>query len=200
MHLELLAHIPGLSHGFIGRDGSLETIPAKNYVYSEQIHDVRIYNVQKPVAGGFQVAGYDSLVTTQKNVALVVKGADCVPLLFYAPDRQVIAACHAGRVGTEKGAAKLLVQYMIDNYHINPQELLCGMGPSICKDCYQIDKAKDIHYNLWENNREQLISVGVKAENIEISGWCTSCNMHDKFYSYRKDKTDKRNYGWIMLA
>jgi polyphenol oxidase len=195
-----ILRFPEIQHGFIGREGSLASIPAKNYVYSEQIHGTAVYDLREALTGIHHLENYDSLVTSQKNVALIVKGADCVPLLFYAPDKQVIATCHAGRAGTEKGAAKLLVQYMTNAYKVDPQQIVCGIGPSICKACYQIDKEKDIHFDLWGNNREQLISAGLRPQNIEIPGWCTSCTRHDKFYSYRKDKTEKRNYGWIMLA
>lgn len=197
MQFEILASIHGLQHGFIGREGSLVAIPAENYVYSEQIHGTAIYDLREPLTGISHLQNYDSLVTSQKNVALIVKGADCAPLLFYAPDKKVIATCHAGRVGTEKNAAQILVQYMIDNYSINPQDLLCGIGPSICNACYQIDKVNDIHFDLWQNNREQLLAIGLKPQHIEIPGWCTSCTHHQQFYSYRQDKTAKRNYGWI---
>lgn len=200
MQFKALAQFSEIQHGFIGRDGSLEKIPLKNYVYSEQIHDVNIYDVRSSVSGVLHLKEYDSLVTSQKNVGLVVKGADCVPLLFYAPDKKVIATCHAGRVGTEKQAAKILVGYLIDKYQVDPAQLLCGIGPSICVNCYQVDRKKNIHYDLWQNNQEQLLAAGLNIGNIEIPHWCTSCSHNQHFYSYRKDKTDKRNYGWIVLT
>lgn len=200
MQSSLLAARAEVRHGFIGRQGSLAQVPANNYIYSEQIHGTAIYDQTKPLTGVLHLQDFDSLVTAQKNIALIVKGADCVPLLFYAPDKQVIATCHAGRAGTEKKAASILVQYLLDNYQISPQKLLCCIGPSICVNCYQIDKEKDIHYDLWQKNKAQLLAAGLKASNIELTGWCTSCNQNHSFYSYRKDQTSKRNYGWIELV
>ena len=43
----------------------------------------------------------DALITTQKNAALVVRTADCLPILIYHSSG-IIAAIHAGRKGTEQ--------------------------------------------------------------------------------------------------
>ena len=36
-------------------------------------------------------------------------------------------------------------------------------------------------------NQKQLLDAGVNAENIELSGQCTSCEV-DRYFSYRKEQ------------
>jgi copper oxidase (laccase) domain-containing protein len=46
---------------------------------------------------------------------------------------------------------------------------------------------KRIFLDLVEANRQQLLSVGVLARNIEASGLCTNCRT-DLLFSYRGEK------------
>jgi YfiH family protein len=48
------------------------------------------------------------------------------------------------------------------------------------------DLGPQIHLDLVEANRRQLLDVGVPAKNISASGLCTSCNT-DRLFSYRKE-------------
>lgn len=43
-----------------------------------------------------------------------------------------------------------------------------------------------IHLDLVEANRRQLLDAGLKAKNIWVSGECTSCNT-DRLFSHRKE-------------
>jgi len=43
-----------------------------------------------------------------------------------------------------------------------------------------------IHLDLWEANRRQLLAAGIKNKNISVLAHCTSCNPK-KFFSHRRD-------------
>ena len=188
---------PQIEHGFIGRHSSLAELQKHHFVLSRQAHGVKIYDIAKPFRGRREIDGYDGLATQQKGVTLVIKMADCAPILFFDPATKTIAAAHAGRAGTELGLAAKMVEHLTQMYSVNPADLLVGCGPAICANCYQIDRAQDIHYDLRAKNQEQLMAAG--AQNIELSTLCPACNAAARFYSYRREKTTLRNFAFIRL-
>jgi len=44
-----------------------------------------------------------------------------------------------------------------------------------------------IHLNLWEANRRQLLAAGLLAKNITVTGLCTACNT-ERFFSHRAER------------
>jgi len=44
-----------------------------------------------------------------------------------------------------------------------------------------------IHLNLWEANRRQLLAAGVREKNITVTGLCTACNTA-RFFSHRTER------------
>ncbi len=43
-----------------------------------------------------------------------------------------------------------------------------------------------IHLDLWEANRRQLLDAGLREKNIWVAAECTSCN-NDRYFSYRAE-------------
>jgi YfiH family protein len=80
----------------------------------------------------------DALVTDVPGVALVVRVADCVPLLLADPGRGVIGAVHAGRPGLVAGVVPAAVGAMRD---LGAEELVAWIGPHICGRCYEVPDA-----------------------------------------------------------
>ncbi|GBR76347.1 protein YfiH-like superfamily [Candidatus Termititenax persephonae] len=183
-----------MRYGFVGRG---ETLPPGRAVFAQQIHQDKIGDVETADAERREIAGCDALATRQKNLLLVVKTADCAPLLFYDAVTETIAAVHAGRAGTELGLAGKTVAHLVRRYAVEPANLRVIMGPAICVHCYQIDRDRDRHYDLWAENKKQLTAAGV--QNIENTGLCTACHAHDRFYSYRRERTALRNFAYIAL-
>jgi polyphenol oxidase len=187
-----------LCWGISGKDCSsledfLRKYQIREYVISEQIHEDKLCYCAQPG----KVKGFDALFTDQENLTLIVKAADCVPILLHAPGRNIIAAVHAGRKGTEMQITRKVLEQLQAEYSVRPSEIWAWIGPSICEKCYQIDRAADRHYDLWGSNKKQLQTAGVRQ--IEISGICTACTGHEQYYSYRRDQTELRNYAFIRL-
>ncbi|MCD8194424.1 MAG: peptidoglycan editing factor PgeF [Tannerellaceae bacterium] len=151
--------------------------------------------------------GVDALVTNLSDICIAVATADCVPVLFYDPDKQVIGAAHAGWRGTVAGIAGKVVHTMIEEYGSAATHIYAAIGPSIGKSCFEVgeevvasfraiglDKPTIIevnpltgkhHIDLWEANRCQLLDAGIPPGNIEVAGICTYTH-HEIFYSARR--------------
>ena len=132
--------------------------------------------------------------------------ADCVPVLLADPVQKVVAVCHAGWKGTVAKIANKTLQVMQEYFGTKPVDCVCGIGPSIGPECYEVDHTvmesfranftawEDLlkpcgdrwQLDLWQANNIQLIEGGVKAENITISRVCTKCS-NELFFSYRQE-------------
>lgn len=77
----------------------------------------------------------DALVTTEPDVVLAVRVADCVPVLLADPDAGVVGAAHAGRLGVVAGVVPATVEAMRE---AGARELTAWVGPHVCGACYEV--------------------------------------------------------------
>ena len=80
-------------------------------VWMEQVHGRTVTVVDGPVREPIAVT--DAVVTTVRDLALVVLSADCVPVLLSDSEAGVIAAVHAGRVGARIGIVPRVLDAMV---------------------------------------------------------------------------------------
>jgi len=181
-------------------------------VLSKQVHktNIRLVDEADRGKGLFIPRDYDEidgLITNKANVTLVTKYADCVPLYFVDPVRKAIGLSHSGWRGTVAGIGKKTVEEMGKAFDSDPKDIIAVIGPSICRDCYEIagstvdefmkafpDEKDDIltlkdngRYlcDLWAANKHVLLQAGLMPSNIHISAVCTCCNS-DILFSHRK--------------
>jgi polyphenol oxidase len=162
----------------------------------------------------------DALVTDQPGICLCIQTADCVPLLLYDPKVKAAGAVHAGWRGTVDLIAGKAVEKMMRIYGSHPRDILVAIGPSIGPDKYEVghEVAEAVnlkipfaektltngiqnkhHLNLWEANRQVLLSLGILPEHIEISARCTFAE-NEHFYSARREGIETgRIVSGIML-
>ncbi len=158
----------------------------------------------------------DALVTNKKNTPLMVMVADCSPILFYDSTNDVIAVAHAGREGTFKNIVKNVIDFMMSEFDSKTENIYVSIGASIKKCCYEVgseifDIAKELNLDYALQKKEQsyyldiskilnsqLLEMGIKKENIEISQEC-SCCKNNNYFSYRADGVTGRFAGVIML-
>lgn len=147
----------------------------------------------------------DAIITDIKKTPIGVKTADCVPLLMYDLENNVIAAVHSGWKGTVQKIAVKTIKKMAEVYKSKPQNILIAIGPSICGKCYSVGEdvikelKKIISYDFYikkddrffidlkEINKNLLKDAGVKEENIFIHPDCTYCKS-EEYQSYRYHK------------
>jgi len=184
--------------------------------HMKQIHSSIVYTVEEKDLFHLPPT-CDALITNKKNRPLMVMVADCSPILFYDKKGEVIAVAHAGR----EGAFKNIVQNVLDKFHndynSNIKDILVSVGPSIKECCYEVGieifqeaKEYDLEYSIIiKENRyylniskillTQLLSAGIKKENIEISTECSCCKS-SQYYSYRAQNKTGRFAGIIYLT
>jgi YfiH family protein len=111
--------------------------PLPTVVRMRQVHgnDVAVVDRAWLEARAAEPPRVDALVTDVPGVALVVRVADCVPLLLADPARGVIGAAHAGRLGLVAGVVPATVAAMRD---LGAEELVAWVGPHICGRCYEV--------------------------------------------------------------
>lgn len=158
----------------------------------------------------------DGILTDNPAVTLLMRFADCVPILLFDPVKNVIGIVHAGWQGTYKNIAGIATEKMAERYGSDPNNIMAGIGPSICHRCYEVgievyetfieSFGKDAesfftwrdhapHLNLWEANRYNLMKAGVWQ--IEVSGICTGCDLN-LWYSHRIERGKTGRFGVLM--
>lgn len=149
----------------------------------------------------------DALITNERDVALAVFIADCIPILLYAEDSVAIGAVHAGWRGTVADIVGKTVSALCGEYGGKPENIFAAIGEGIGRCCFETgaevyeavkalglecdmdelatdDKNGKYHIDLKEVNRQLLIRAGVPDANIVISSECTRCSC-DKYWSHR---------------
>ncbi len=160
----------------------------------------------------------DIILTANPAVTLVMRYADCAPILLYDPRRQAIALAHAGWRGTVLGTAAAAVEAMQQAFGSRPADLLAAIGPAIGPDHYEVgdevvaqvreafgEQAEALlprygerrHVDLWQANRLQLERAGVPADHIEIAEICTACHTED-WYSHRAEQGKTGRFGALI--
>jgi len=158
----------------------------------------------------------DIMLTDNPAVSLFMRFADCVPLFFHDPVKQVIGLAHAGWMGTVTGVAKKTVEGMSSRYGSRPQDIIAGIGPSICVDHYEVGQdvlnpfrdfyqkeAEQViqirngktYLDLWKANELQFREAGV--EQIQVAGLCTACHLED-WFSHRAEHGKTGRFGALL--
>jgi hypothetical protein len=182
-----------------------ESIVLDNYE-----HGCGIYRVKKEDAGKgllieTDLPKCDALIVDQPGITAVTLHADCVPLFYLDPVRRVACAAHAGWRGIFGGLPRMIPETMAKTYHSEAKDILAAIGPHISSCCYEVgeDLAGMFEEKFSKSTTErrdgkvyldleaailtQFMDAGILAENVTISGLCTSCHP-ELFYSHRRDK------------
>lgn len=216
-----LAALPWLVHGF-GRAGwGEEDIRASaafrgfRPVIMRQLHSDIVHRVEEVPAGKLEG---DALMTGAAGLLLVIRTADCLPVLLADVGRRAVAAVHCGWRGTEKRILEKTVRAMGEAYGTRPEELLATLGPCIGAACYEVGpevreafgKAgfpKSVFepgaagrslLDLRAASTWLLEALGVKPGAIWTSDACTHCDPG--LLSYRRHKGESRRmYNFIGI-
>ena len=178
-------------------------IGINNVVSTNLIHETNIMVAGEKDSGQI-ILNTDGLITDKKNIFLTVTVGDCVPIYFFDEKKKVIGLAHAGWRGIVKNIASSLINKMASEFGSCPADISVCIGQHLQKYHFEIKddivSQFDSDYVLKENGiitvdllsmlKQQLLSLGVKSENISSSDECTFCNK-EKYFSYRRDKPEK---------
>jgi YfiH family protein len=174
----------------------------------KQVHGTDALIVDRPVTGADRFeGGWDALVTDQPGVTVVVRTADCVPVLIYDRRQKAVAAVHAGWRGALAGIVPKTLALMVARFGIQTADLRVSIGPSAGPCCYEVDQtvleplrggrhdsASLLHedrgtkarLDLKSLVRRQAVETGIPPEQITAVNVCTICHPA-LFYSYRRE-------------
>ena len=168
--------------------------PGARLADMEQVHGARVVEIADGEEPREQC---DALVTDTPDVVLMVRVADCVPVLLADPDRRVVGAAHAGRVGLVAGVVPACVRRMRE---LGAAEIVAHVGPRICGACYEVpaDLQEEVSavvpsarsttswgtpaLDVGAGVRAQLAEEGVRVQDLPV---CT--RESPDLYSYRRD-------------
>lgn len=171
-------------------------------VTARQVHGAHVA-VAHGSDGGTVVPSTDALISNEPGVALLLRFADCVPVVLYDPQRQAIGLAHAGWRGLVAGVVPNTVAALQSTFGCRPADLIAGVGPAIGPCCYEVgpdvvaeverifgqptdllsrQPGGAVHLDLPAAVRRQLQHSGVR--HVEDSGLCTHCHT-DEFFSHR---------------
>lgn len=198
-----------------GRDGG-------ELVTMRQVHGAAVRRVERgehplATADGRAVLEADGLITGEPGVILGVQTADCVPLLLADTRTRCVAALHAGWRGTLAQIAVAGIRVMRSEFGSRPEDLIAAIGPAIGPCCFAVaadvhtaflrefpeaaelfterqmaNAAPQLHLDLWEANRRQLVHAGLRPSAISAAAECTACartgDGQRKYFSHRAEQ------------
>ncbi len=226
-----LERIPWLVHGF-GTAGWQEADFARSPrlrdfrpIIMHQLHSDTVHRLD--AAPRDRLNG-DALITNVPGLLLIVRTADCLPVLLVDEARRAVAAVHCGWRGTRSRILEKVTREMLSAYGSRPADLLAALGPCIGPCCYEVgpevrasfleagfppaafhDAAGEASprtafhslLDLRAANVWLLESLGVPPAGIFGLDACTRCEP--RLVSYRRNRNEKRrlyNFIGINLA
>ena len=184
-------------------------------VSPSQVHECNVVHVGAR-DGGMVIPATDALITDAPGVALLLRFADCAPVLFYDPVWRAVGLAHAGWRGVAAGVVPATVQAMVAAFGSRPEEVWAGIGPTIGPQHYsvgvevveaiqatlpegvQVATHRDGHWmmDLPAALEAQLRAVGVTQ--VEQSGLCTASRV-DEWYSHRAEAGRTGRFGVLVM-
>jgi YfiH family protein len=185
-------------------------------VMADQTHSAEIRLIDKADKGaGFcenkpEIPVVDGFITDMPRVFIVIKGADCTPILVYAKNKNIVGGCHSGREGTKKGIIKELIRKFIIDFGVLVEDLVIMIGPAISGINYQVSEEifndfvsttgleQDFrHIDMQKVIIRDILEMGVKMNQIVNNSICTFSDQD--YFSYRRNKAKDRQLSIIGI-
>lgn len=183
-------------------------VPAQRLLLLHQVHGRAVVVAEPDRSGDWNRPEADAVITADPSAALVVRVADCAPILLADRLTGAVAAVHAGWRSTMQRIVAAAIVSMRSEFGTDPANLVAAMGPCLGPCCGEMGdevvtafsdaghSSDDIrrwfvrrpgerpHFDLWAANRDQLTREGVAPENIHVAALCTKTHGAT-FHSYR---------------
>jgi YfiH family protein len=168
------------------RIGKILDITPDDMVLSMQTHTTNIRRVYREDAGKgvtkpLDYQDVDGLVTDEPGLALVTSFADCVPLYFADKRHKAIGLAHSGWKGTAAGMGKCMVETMHDEFGSRPEDIAAAIGPSICRDCYEVSAdVAEVFQKLFEGDDALIRQISAGGYKSGYAGKDTAVVVQGK--------------------
>ena len=198
----------------------------RRLVFSDQVHETVIRKITEEDAGKgitreSDITETDGLMTNVKDLPLITFYADCVPVFFYDPVKEVVAMNHSGWRGTVKNISLHMVEALNKEYGCEASDLICAVGPSIRQNRYEVSEDvaeafQDAYLpeqydkmtkkigngkyllDLHRANYYNLTGAGILPDHINVTDICTCCNP-DFLFSHRASHGKRGNLGAVIM-
>ena len=177
-----------------------------------QMHTNQVVHFKNKKSVKNKLAG-DAIVSEASNIGISILTADCAPILFYDPKKEIIGCAHAGWKGAFNGIIKNTVE-KFNELNSNNNDLIAVVGPCIDKKNYEVkidffkkfitqDKDNEVFFNKLNSEKltfdlrgfinKELAKLSIKnIENIKMDTF----SQNEFFYSYRRSSLNKeKDYG-----
>lgn len=187
-------------------------IPSTAIHFLSQVHEDSVITLRKNPEADYTVTGEaDAILTLQENTALVIRTADCVPVMLYDSSTGAIAAIHSGWRSSRLNITGKTIALMNSNLNCSVENIQAWILPSIGPSSYQVGpevaehfpkthtrRPEGLYLDLWQTIENQLLASGLQRSSITRSDICT-LEHQDTFYSHRGGDAG-RNLNFIMVA
>jgi YfiH family protein len=189
-------------------------------VFLSQVHGNRVLNLDRQPVDAQEQA--DASITTRAGVACTVMVADCLPVLFAAPEGRGVGSAHAGWRGLAGGVLDNTVLALCEAAACAPRDLVAWLGACIGPQAFEVGAdvlqafaepsdpgnrrfaakapAADGTPRWWADlpglARDRLAAAGVNR--VHGGGWCTVGDA-SRFFSYRRDRVTGRMAAAVWL-
>jgi YfiH family protein len=139
----------------------------------------------------------DGIVTTERDLVLLVRTADCVPVLLADEAAGVIGAAHAGRKGMAVGVVPATIARM---RALGATRIKAWVGPHVCGKCYEVPAEMQEEIAAVESAARATTSWGTPSldvgagvlaqlarEGVETVDASRCTRESEDLYSYRRD-------------
>ncbi len=206
------------SHVFANRR-ALQKAAGCPFSELSQVHgDVLIFDPVSTPPEGFRhspdlaLPEADGQATAKVGLALMIKTADCQPLLLAHKSGTAIMALHVGWRGNKKGFIAKAVAEFCEKYQVCAEDLFAVRGPSLgpqMAEFINFDEEWGADYvtwytaveqtlDLWALTRHQLQETGIPSRQIFGIDMCTRA-LYNLFFSYRYEKDSGRQASLIWI-
>ena len=175
-----------------------------NQTHSNKVIEVKKSNYKKKINA-------DAMITKVKGLALGVVTADCVPIIIYDIENEVVGCIHAGWKGAISGIIRNTIKKIKKTNSSN--KIFASIGPCIGQRSYEVDlifykkflslSKKNSKYFTNKNKNKKLFNLrkfvankltelGVKIDHVNHDTFKEKNN----FFSYRRScKLKQNDYG-----
>jgi len=174
-----------------------------NIQWLEQVHGNVVATV---TTASEQAIVADASITRQKNIALAIMTADCLPILLSHKDGTEIAAIHGGW----RPLAANIIDKTVTQMHSKAADIVAWLGPCIGKGAFEVGvevkeafTQLDLEFNRafvkqgngkYLANLHQIAQHQLESLGITVIARLAECTYEEnnKYYSYRKEQVTGR--------
>jgi polyphenol oxidase len=203
---------PGAVRDNYRRLSATTGIPLGAFRAARQVHGAEVLVADGRAVGTDPLDGFDglpeadALLTDRAPALILVRVADCFPVLLLDEAHHAVGVCHAGWRGTLAGVVPKAIRAMREGYGTDPSGLRLAVGPGIGRGGFRVSPdvarlfesaegalpgevlrdASSARVDLAAVNIRMARNEGVPPEGIWSSGACTFSQV-DRFFSFRRD-------------